>query len=185
MTDLRTKRTDRAIQQAFIQLVNQEGFQHVTVTDIATEAMINRQTFYKHYVDKYALAETMIKAFADEYAKALEKRLTINHANLSFEDLFTQLSPELQELLGERERVIALLTIQTNTGTLEQALWKVASSYFKKIIPREISPLEQTVLSSLSISVLTYVMHHNHVLRPEEIHEILVDILTLFPMKTH
>lgn len=48
MTDLRIRRTKRLIQTAFIELVNQIGFKQVTVTKIATTAMINRQTFYHH-----------------------------------------------------------------------------------------------------------------------------------------
>ncbi|WP_195515357.1 TetR/AcrR family transcriptional regulator [Enterococcus dispar] len=57
--DLRVKRTNKMIIEAFIQLVEKNGFEQVTVQDIADEAMINRTTFYAHYKDKQDLYETI------------------------------------------------------------------------------------------------------------------------------
>ena len=56
--DLRVKRTNKMIIEAFIQL-EKNGFEQVTVQDIADEAMINRATFYAHYKDKQDLYETI------------------------------------------------------------------------------------------------------------------------------
>lgn len=58
-TDLRVKRTNKMIIEAFIHLVEKSGFEQVTVQDIADEAMINRATFYAHYKDKQDLYETI------------------------------------------------------------------------------------------------------------------------------
>ncbi|MGM0138877.1 hypothetical protein IGI65_001327 [Enterococcus sp. DIV0755b] len=58
-TDLRVKRTNKMIIDAFIHLVEKSGFEQVTVQDIADEAMINRATFYAHYKDKQDLYETI------------------------------------------------------------------------------------------------------------------------------
>lgn len=58
-TDLRVKRTNKMIIDAFIHLIEKSGFEQVTVQDIADEAMINRATFYAHYKDKQDLYETI------------------------------------------------------------------------------------------------------------------------------
>lgn len=58
-TDLRVKRTNKMIIESFIQLVEKNGYEQVTVQDIADEAMINRATFYAHYKDKQDLYETI------------------------------------------------------------------------------------------------------------------------------
>jgi len=55
--DLRIKRTRLFIREAFFNLVREKGFGSVTVRDIAERAIINRSTFYRHYKDKYDLAE--------------------------------------------------------------------------------------------------------------------------------
>ncbi len=54
-TDLRTIKSRRAIKQAFLQLMNEKGYNNVTITDIADRALINRKTFYMHYDTKQAL----------------------------------------------------------------------------------------------------------------------------------
>ena len=56
-TDLRIQRSRNNIQDAFIHLVTKHGFDALTVQMIADQAQINRATFYRHYTDKYDLAE--------------------------------------------------------------------------------------------------------------------------------
>jgi AcrR family transcriptional regulator len=53
--DLRVRRTQANLREALIDLIEEKGFDAVTVGDIAARAMVNRTTFYRHYPDKYAL----------------------------------------------------------------------------------------------------------------------------------
>lgn len=55
--DRRIVRTKQAIREAFISLLEEKGFDALSVKDIATKANINRGTFYLHYLDKYDLLE--------------------------------------------------------------------------------------------------------------------------------
>lgn len=48
-SDRRFRKNKAAIQRAYIDLVIEKGYQHVTITDIADRADINRMTFYAHY----------------------------------------------------------------------------------------------------------------------------------------
>lgn len=57
--DLRILKTRKAIKEAFLTLVQTKGYERITVQDIADEAMINRNTFYLHYVDKPDLKENL------------------------------------------------------------------------------------------------------------------------------
>ncbi|KPN95164.1 TetR/AcrR family transcriptional regulator [Lysinibacillus sp. ZYM-1] len=51
--------TKQAIKKAFIQQVEEEGFERVTVKKLALTAQINRGTFYLHYSDKYDVMEDL------------------------------------------------------------------------------------------------------------------------------
>jgi AcrR family transcriptional regulator len=67
--DLRVRRTRKMILQAFIELTVEKGFATLTVRDITERAMVNRSTFYRHYLDKYDLLEQYmndIYALTDE-----------------------------------------------------------------------------------------------------------------------
>lgn len=55
--DLRVRRTRKLLQEALIALTVEKGFNAVTVRDITERAMVNRSTFYRHYLDKYDLLD--------------------------------------------------------------------------------------------------------------------------------
>lgn len=58
--DLRVKRTRHLLQEKFWELLAEQSFQSITVQDITARAMVNRATFYDHFVDKYALLQYSI-----------------------------------------------------------------------------------------------------------------------------
>jgi AcrR family transcriptional regulator len=55
--DLRVRRTRKLLIQALIDLTIEKGFSAITVQDLAGRAMVNRATFYRHYLDKYDLLD--------------------------------------------------------------------------------------------------------------------------------
>jgi AcrR family transcriptional regulator len=68
-TDPRIARTTGLIDDAFIALLGEKGFEKLAVQDITERAGINRATFYAHYCDKYALLRRLVRRnFAEELA---------------------------------------------------------------------------------------------------------------------
>ncbi len=59
--DPRNVRTEAAIRAAFMRLVEERGFAHVSVKDICERADINRNTFYLHFSDKEALMAQVLE----------------------------------------------------------------------------------------------------------------------------
>lgn len=57
--DLRILKTKKAIKEAFLTLVQTKNYERITVQDIANEALINRNTFYLHYIDIPDLMEKL------------------------------------------------------------------------------------------------------------------------------
>jgi AcrR family transcriptional regulator len=67
LEDLRIRRTRKLLQEAMIELAAEKGFAEISVRDITERAMVNRSTFYRHYLDKYDLLDqymTEVFAFA-------------------------------------------------------------------------------------------------------------------------
>ncbi len=60
--DLRVRRTRKSIQEALIELTVEKGYTNITVQDIVDRAMINRSTFYRHYLDK----DDLLTKYMDE-----------------------------------------------------------------------------------------------------------------------
>ena len=67
-TDRRSARTRAALREALIQLINEKGYDAITVGDLCERADITRGTFYNHYSDKDAL----LVACEDEIIAELE-----------------------------------------------------------------------------------------------------------------
>lgn len=72
--DLRVRRTRKIVRAAFVELLLEEGFESMTVQKLAERAMINRATFYRHYVDKFDLAQQIYTGLFDEYTAAMRAR---------------------------------------------------------------------------------------------------------------
>ena len=68
--DPRIRRTRQALQRALEALLPRSEFEQLSVQDIATEAGVNRATFYDHYPDKFALLECMVAGRFEELLAA-------------------------------------------------------------------------------------------------------------------
>jgi AcrR family transcriptional regulator len=55
--DVRVRRTRTLLRQALVELIEDRGFDRVTVGDLTARAMVSRAAFYRNYRDKYALVE--------------------------------------------------------------------------------------------------------------------------------
>lgn len=73
-TDRRILKSQKAIQQAFCDILLEQGFDAVTVKDIAERADISRKTFYLHYGDKYDLLNIIVDKEMEELARICEEK---------------------------------------------------------------------------------------------------------------
>jgi len=55
--NLRLRRTQKLLREALFDLIEERGFQALTVGEIARRAMVSRAAFYRNYRDKYDLVE--------------------------------------------------------------------------------------------------------------------------------
>lgn len=67
--DLRIRRTHLLVRNAFLDIMNSKRFEEITVQMIVDQAMVNRATFYRHYMDKYDLALKIIESDFDQLLK--------------------------------------------------------------------------------------------------------------------
>ena len=103
--DLRAKRTQKAIKEAFVDLLHERDYDKINVQDIVTRAMINRSTFYQYYFNKSDLTGKLIAEIRCGYEQFLFLRFGKN----------PQESIKARESLTHQDRrlALALLKIQT------------------------------------------------------------------------
>lgn len=139
-TDLRVQKSKLAIENAFINLVEIEGFQNITVKEIAEKAVVNRNTIYLNYGSKEGILESIVKTSFERYFGELNhdvfRRVSINKK--SVESFFRKLFLAINENI-ELYRI--LLTDNSSTGYLQmeaRKLKKYTISVFKPTIENEL-----------------------------------------------
>ena len=75
--DLRIVKTKNQIKQAFLVLRNKYSPEKIKVKDICELAMINKTTFYKHYVDSFALADEMEETCMEKLMNAFSEKKSL------------------------------------------------------------------------------------------------------------
>lgn len=75
--DPRVRKTRRSLQQALIRLILRDGYDNLSVQDIASEADTARVTFYRHYTDKQDLLTDCLNTLYEDLA-ARTARLSVD-----------------------------------------------------------------------------------------------------------
>jgi len=78
--DRRTRKTRKAINDAFWKLMQQKDFEEITILDITETADIHRATFYLHYQDKYDWMEKNISELLQGLIVQNQDDLLLNRA---------------------------------------------------------------------------------------------------------
>ncbi len=113
--DIRVTKTKRDLRKALAALMEHKEFDKITVCDICEEAMINRMTFYKHYMDKYDLLSDVL----DYTTMQLRSELATDKAKKLFEDdpsaFFSFAIERIVDLCAEKEAFFRVVTTSENS----------------------------------------------------------------------
>ena len=82
--DPRVKRTRKLLQQTLFELMQEKGFDAITVQDIAERSTLNRATFYAHFEDKYDLLDSIMREGVEQaLADAVSDTAAVSAATLN------------------------------------------------------------------------------------------------------
>jgi len=95
LNDKRALRTKKLIRNALSELIEEKGFNDITITDLTSRAEINRGTFYLHYTDKYDLLEKVENEVMEEIR---QKTQCFDSINLLEVDTINEPIPFIVEL---------------------------------------------------------------------------------------
>ncbi|MEC0184736.1 TetR/AcrR family transcriptional regulator [Paenibacillus peoriae] len=111
--DLRIIKTRKAIKESFVKLIQSKGYERITVQDIADEAMINRNTFYLHYVDKPDLMDKLCQQSLEKLNVCLNVSMSIHEPN---KEMFIAILKNMFEII-ERDIVFFKAMLSQNGQT--------------------------------------------------------------------
>lgn len=131
--------TKRAIQEAFLAVLNEKSLGKITVKDITDRCGINRNTFYYHYQDIPALLEEICQNQVDEIVR---KYPTIN----SIEECLDA----AMQMVIDNKRVVLHIYNSDNRSTYVSSLWRMCeatvTTYFNTAFAEGLLPPEDRQL---------------------------------------
>ena len=123
-TDLRIRRTKKSIRDAFFELIDENGFDSVTVKDITDRALISRNTFYLHYEDKFDLLNKISNELMRKVYWRVSKDL-IKIKDLAFTiDCPAALLISIQRVIDEDRELYRLLLTDPGTVVFSEKIEK-------------------------------------------------------------
>lgn len=189
-TDLRVLKTQKAIKEAFLSLIQKKGFEAVTIQDIAEEAIINRATFYLHYEDKYDLLEQISHAYLKELMEVLNISFHLQNGEVNVERFKITLRRVFENIEENRffyEVMLGPNGIDGFTNKIEKFLFEKFKENFK-IIVGDLNNLNipadfiLNFISSAYIGVVKWWLSEDTRYSPEYMAEHLAEVITKGPM---
>ena len=143
-TDRRIIRTKRFIRDALTELMEEKGFEGVTVRDLTKKADINRGTFYLHYQDKYDLLEKSENEVIQEIQEFIKKANPNEIASANLQEQPLPFIIALFEYIQENARFMqVMLGPKGNPGFYLKIKEVMKTNMLEKLklIDNKISPL--------------------------------------------
>ena len=91
VTNLRVRRTRKLLREALIELIEECGFDALTVGEISERAMVSRAAFYRNYQDKYDLVEQVFAEAMQALFNAISEPDTV-HSPQTWERFFEHIA---------------------------------------------------------------------------------------------
>ncbi|MCM3115287.1 TetR/AcrR family transcriptional regulator [Neobacillus sp. MER 74] len=188
-TDKRIVRTKRLIRDALTELMEEKGFEGITVRDLTQKAEINRGTFYLHYHDKYDLLEQSEAEILTEIQKIAQKINPLDFMNFNRADEPFPFIITLFELFQENSRFMKVILGPNGDASFQGKLKDFIKQTFYQNIMSKINtdhllvPVDYlfAYVSSAHLGVIQHWLESGMKKSPREIAMILSRITFLGP----
>lgn len=163
--DVRVIRTLQLIRTAFLELLNEKGFEPMTVQDILDKTLINRSTFYKHFANKNEVAKTIV-----EEIKYIVKERLAERFSVSTKDFLYSLRPIFEQ---QRELIYLIGQIETPKIHLYNDIHQIVKADYIKRMAKD-SPQQQDELdfqghlfATITLGMMKYFIEKGEFPRPD------------------
>ncbi|WP_317311652.1 TetR/AcrR family transcriptional regulator [Clostridium thermobutyricum] len=190
--DRRIIRTKKMIRSALAELINENGFNNISITDLTKRADINRGTFYLHYIDKYDLLDKIENEIIQEIEDKTKHIDSINIMNIDTLNEPLPFIVKLFEYFKENSVIIKSLLGPKGDPTFESKIKKfIKTNLFDKQKSKNFS-INNAIVSeeyfiqyilAADLGVIKHWLEKNMKESPDEIALILIRMSLLGPLK--
>ena len=146
-TDLRIVKTKAAIENAFIDLIEERGYENVKLVDIAKKANVNRNTIYLHYDSKEGIIESITLSAYQEHVDRLQIKnyMKMPNSRRNIRGMFEAVFNVIEEKV-ELYRIV--LTNESLSGYVERFMFNI-----RKLIKEK---CKDTIKNEITINYMIF-----------------------------
>lgn len=180
MTDYRFIRTDQDIQRSFIELLQTKDFNDLTITNVISQAMISRPTFYAHFDSLYDLAQKSITTALEPFKVLFKEALAEKKEGFSLTNIYPFLFQQVSDtLIVKHTEYLTIRKLPLGTNSFDQRLKKELIKLLDTYFGHSQTNLQTTMLTSILLGNIDYVLKNQKVPTLEEVQTCLTNILGL------
>jgi len=180
--DRRIQRTRQILSQALMALIEQEGYERITVQNIIDKANLGRSTFYAHYRDKDDLLISSMDDMIHSLMLGVEPPVggNISRGNLRIISI-APLFRHAQEQFRLHKAIMGGQGIEVIIRKLQKHLSRHLEEQLELLLPKGKSPsisvnLMAYHLASTVLTLLRYWLDNNRPHTPEQMDEIFQEL---------
>ncbi len=171
--NLRVRRTQKLLREALIDLIEERGFDALTVGEITERAMVSRAAFYRNYEDKYALVEQIFAEAMSSLHNAVGEmgREHPPQVWVKFFEHIAEYERLYRALLGRKGSSWFVLKMRASMTDLIKEHGRVLDQ--RGALTHPVDPFSDDfvpdLVSTMFVEAITWWLEHNRPYTPKEI----------------
>lgn len=133
MEDVRIEKSKKRLKKALLRLLEHKKFDDITVSQICSEAKVNRMTFYNHYQSKMELYQDAVADLEGTIIYRYQIGVASSSVNTEGDNMF-QLFKAYNEVLLENQNLEAQIEKSSERESLNKTLGDTFTKTLKKVI---------------------------------------------------
>lgn len=127
-TDRRTIKTNKALKQALLKMLNSSELEKITISKLCETADVSRMAFYYHYEDIYHLYNKIEEEFFNEFSSLFDKSESHDY-RVQMENLLVY--------LRDNADAVKHFATKSDSGRFRTRFASILEDQFKKIVSYE------------------------------------------------
>ncbi len=175
-TNLRVRRTRKLLREALIELIEERGFDSLTVGEITERAMVSRAAFYRNYPDKYALVEQVFEEAMQALLHAISEPEMAHSPQIwvKFFEHVTEYERLYGALLGRKGSSWFVLKMRASLVDLVKAFGRLVPQWQPNAVPPvSLYPASDDLIpdlvATMLVEAITWWLEHGRPYSPDEI----------------
>jgi AcrR family transcriptional regulator len=176
VNNLRVRRTQKLLREALIELIEERGFDALTVGEITERAMVSRAAFYRNYQDKYDLVEQIFAEAMQALLNAISEPETAHSPQIwvKFFEHIAEYERLYRALLGRKGSPWFVLKMRASLIDLVKEFGRLAPQWQPDAVqPISLYPasdeLVPDLVATMFVEAITWWLEQGRPYPPEEI----------------